>query len=1099
MTSYLKSLIINPDLSPQFEEDNSKQGKLAPEEQSPASTHRPLETERPEAKRLGWSFKEVFEARKKARRRIMPTSATTDNGNVDIEIPKSETIQPSTTQRNYVISMPVSDSSNIKSSRKSRFIIRLSRPFRIKWDLFVMCLAGWNCWYNPYTVAYEPEWAEHTANLIVNTIIDIIFIVDLFLNFRTTFHSSSTGDEIFDTRLIAKNYLVGRFWIDLLSCIPSDLLSMALGFDQEKGLKTGSIISLFALLKLGRISRLNRIITFLRAKNDFKMLIRIFQLIFFLMMYIHLVSCAWWIIVNYDENWAPIGDRSQIFDLEHSYQYWISFYTSVQLLVGGEVGARTTLQACFAAFMILFGALLTAIIFGDMAVLMSNMNIRQTKFQESQNAVNTAMKNLRLPDKLQQHISDYLIFTEATLASREDLETFKNLISPSLYRDVLYEVYEKIIKKNSAIGNSNIMYEVIVSKLTPLICKPEEQLILQGTISSDMSLYFVARGDCAVFVQDERSRTKLVNILRPGQHFGEVALITHGARTATVRARNYTTLAVLHKDDFYNLIETYSHTMQKFKEGMFAYDDRYKRFLLRMIKRIPFFKEVKPITLQELLYSLRPATIEPGEYLIKPGIANDKIMLLLEGSLEVSFTFNDRRLSRKQQILLKEAQRSGGNGVSDELWSMKPSTEIIPLWGQTGVTGSIHVTELDKYKDYKMLGKYCVEIILDTLESGSSLGFFTLLSNDTFLIQVKAKTKCSLSCLDKEVLQRLRIAHVDLHKQLSKFESWGNQFTPYVDDYIVSSDSRPDMQFERNQKKNLLRLRGAVLRVIKENRDKWILKTPMITLMLNNLHKKAQPASQLHTLRHARRSSQFNESLYKATKKLQMKDRKKQLSLSTVKDSIEDISKKLQEQGRELERLVSSVDDICNILKINTREIGSCENTVLGVVHEESEIESEKPSCSRNSSREETKNSDMKEIQKLVNTSVLNVEEESKEIQEPARKQTHHKLQDFTDMMRSTISQSSHQFQPSLNIPSLPSKSSLPPSSFSSEALNLSRNSHNPLPRQISSISSPSHSLLEDLSPVQNLSLDSQATVSSTNSSSDYQTVPFSPSRRYNS
>jgi len=46
------------------------------------------------------------------------------------------------------------------------------------------------------------------------------------------------------------------------------------------------------------------------------------------------------------------------------------------MLVGGEVGPRTTTQACFATFMILMGAMITAVMFGDMAALMSNLNMR---------------------------------------------------------------------------------------------------------------------------------------------------------------------------------------------------------------------------------------------------------------------------------------------------------------------------------------------------------------------------------------------------------------------------------------------------------------------------------------------------------------------------------------------------------------------------------------------------------------------------------------------------------------------------------------------------------------------------------------------------
>lgn len=46
--------------------------------------------------------------------------------------------------------------------------------------------------------------------------------MDILLTFRTTYYDPVSGDEIFDTRMIAKRYLMGRFIIDFLSTVPFD-------------------------------------------------------------------------------------------------------------------------------------------------------------------------------------------------------------------------------------------------------------------------------------------------------------------------------------------------------------------------------------------------------------------------------------------------------------------------------------------------------------------------------------------------------------------------------------------------------------------------------------------------------------------------------------------------------------------------------------------------------------------------------------------------------------------------------------------------------------------------------------------------------------
>ena len=55
-----------------------------------------------------------------------------------------------------------------------------------------------------------------------NTCIDFCFFFDILITFRTTYYDQTSGDEVFEKKKIAKNYLRGRFLIDLLSTVPFD-------------------------------------------------------------------------------------------------------------------------------------------------------------------------------------------------------------------------------------------------------------------------------------------------------------------------------------------------------------------------------------------------------------------------------------------------------------------------------------------------------------------------------------------------------------------------------------------------------------------------------------------------------------------------------------------------------------------------------------------------------------------------------------------------------------------------------------------------------------------------------------------------------------
>ena len=67
-----------------------------------------------------------------------------------------------------------------------------------------------------------------------NSVIDVLFLIDIIINFRTTFINSKTGDEIADTTLVAQHYICkhaiidfvgGRFWIDFLATVPFDTIA----------------------------------------------------------------------------------------------------------------------------------------------------------------------------------------------------------------------------------------------------------------------------------------------------------------------------------------------------------------------------------------------------------------------------------------------------------------------------------------------------------------------------------------------------------------------------------------------------------------------------------------------------------------------------------------------------------------------------------------------------------------------------------------------------------------------------------------------------------------------------------------------------------
>lgn len=59
-----------------------------------------------------------------------------------------------------------------------------------------MIFAIWNSIQIPYSLAFTPEEDKSTFDLIVNMIIDLLFMSDVVINFRTSYIIEETGEEI---------------------------------------------------------------------------------------------------------------------------------------------------------------------------------------------------------------------------------------------------------------------------------------------------------------------------------------------------------------------------------------------------------------------------------------------------------------------------------------------------------------------------------------------------------------------------------------------------------------------------------------------------------------------------------------------------------------------------------------------------------------------------------------------------------------------------------------------------------------------------------------------------------------------------------------
>ncbi|MEE6489470.1 hypothetical protein FKM82_015578 [Ascaphus truei] len=134
----------------------------------------------------------------------------------------------------------------LQTPRINKFTILHYSPFKAVWDWLILLLVIYTAIFTPYSAAFllndrgeqrrrECGYSCNPLN-VVDLIVDIMFIIDILINFRTTYVNLNE-EVVSDPARIAIHYFKGWFLIDMVAAIPFDLLIFGSGSDEVKSEK----------------------------------------------------------------------------------------------------------------------------------------------------------------------------------------------------------------------------------------------------------------------------------------------------------------------------------------------------------------------------------------------------------------------------------------------------------------------------------------------------------------------------------------------------------------------------------------------------------------------------------------------------------------------------------------------------------------------------------------------------------------------------------------------------------------------------------------------------------------------------------------------
>lgn len=325
----------------------------------------------------------------------------------------------------------------------------------------------------------------------------------------------------------------------------------------------------------------------------------------FLILYIHVLACVLWFIFSIDKKWIPQADfiyaETKLFREDILKQYLSMCYHAIMVFGINEVGPKSDLEVIVVVVAMVISAMANAYIFGEMAVLVQEMDKKDIEFQESLDNANTAMHSLEIPNKIQDDIREYLMSVNEYKTQQSEMKDFMDSISPSLKKSVCLYIffvavnqnqllqnlmdpkqskafieqisklkfrknseeylYEKIIKKRDLSPESVNFFNDIISRMQIDFVDPEARIIKQNDNREEHNfMFFIERGSCIVQINDKdkmRNKSKKVRQLYPGDYFGEIAFLYDSKRSTSVTSTNYTTLGKIPEAEITKLFELY--------------------------------------------------------------------------------------------------------------------------------------------------------------------------------------------------------------------------------------------------------------------------------------------------------------------------------------------------------------------------------------------------------------------------------------------------------------------------------------------------------------------------------------------------------------
>ncbi|PWA16714.1 hypothetical protein CCH79_00017478, partial [Gambusia affinis] len=463
-------------------------------------------------------------------------------------------------------------------------------PFKAFWDWIILLLVLYTAVFTPYSAAFlldehgnpRQRRCGYTCNPlnVTDLMVDVLFIVDIIINFRTTYVDHNDVVVTLPSR-IAKHYIKGWFPIDMLAATPFDLLIFRSGSDEVNISLLQSVVlaqscrmaTLTSLLKTARLLRLVRVARKLDRYSEYGAAV-LFLLMCTFVLIAHWLACIWYAIGFVERPYTETGwldnlaeqlgkaynesDSTSGPSVKDKYVTALYFTLSSLTSVGfGNVSPNTNSEKIFSICVMVIGSLMYASIFGNVSAIIQRLYSGTTRYHTQMLRVKEFIRFHQIPGGLRQQLEEYFqhawSYTNGIDMNAVSKPKVLKGFPESLQADICLHLNRSLLQNCKAFhGGSQACLRTLAMRIRTVHAPPGDTLIHYGDFLD--SLFFISRGS----IQVMRDYV-VVGLLEKNDIFGEPIHLYDepGRSNADVCTVTYCDLHRIPREDLLDVLDMY--------------------------------------------------------------------------------------------------------------------------------------------------------------------------------------------------------------------------------------------------------------------------------------------------------------------------------------------------------------------------------------------------------------------------------------------------------------------------------------------------------------------------------------------------------------